>query len=67
YKISYPDKTARGTLEFTILTIRLLDDETAIVLGQWQLSRPPDNPNGYFSLVFKKLEDGWKIIYDHSS
>jgi ketosteroid isomerase-like protein len=67
YKQSYPDKSAMGTLSFSIKKVQLLSKDTALVLGGWHLQREKDEPQGYFTLIFKKFKIGWKIIVDHTS
>lgn len=67
YKKNYPDKSAMGTLAFSIKKVQLLSKDTALVLGGWHLQREKDEPQGYFTLIFKKFKDGWKIIVDHTS
>ena len=56
YKKSYPDKSAMGNLSFEIISVETLADEVSLVIGKWQLMRETDQPNGYFSLVWKKVE-----------
>ncbi len=67
YKKSYPDKEAMGELSFSGLSFRRLSDEYYYVTGRWSLVRVADNPNGYFTLLFRKINDKWVIIADHSS
>ena len=67
YKKSYPDKAAMGQLEFDILSVEPLGSENYLVTGKWKLTRESDNPNGLFTLVWKRFGDDCKIIYDHSS
>ena len=67
YKNRYPDKSAMGTLSFTILKVELLDKTNAFVLGAWHLKREKDTPEGYFTLWFKKIKGEWKIVVDHTS
>lgn len=67
YKKSYPDKEAMGTLSFELLKFIELGKNHQLVIGKWSLKRRLDNPNGHFSIVFKKIKGEWKIIADHSS
>jgi uncharacterized protein (TIGR02246 family) len=67
YRKSYPDKSAMGSLTFSIKKLQLLSKDTAFVMGGWHLQREKDQPQGYFTLVFRKTKGGWKIISDHSS
>jgi ketosteroid isomerase-like protein len=67
YKKAYPDKSAMGTLTFTIIKVELLDSNNAFVLGGWALKREKDSPGGYFTLWFKKIDGEWLIVCDHTS
>jgi len=67
YKKSYPDKDVMGKLTFDILKIEILSAESAFVVGKWHLKRKSDEPNGYFTLLWKKIKEEWVIIIDHSS
>jgi len=66
YKKSYPDKTAMGKLEFNVIKIEVNGD-AAYLLGKWSLIREADNPNGYFTLYWKKMNGNWFITIDHTS
>src|ERR1700749_2215231 len=50
YKKSYPDKSAMGTLTFTIIKVDVMDSTNAFVLGGWALKRDKDAPGGFFTL-----------------
>lgn len=67
YKKSYPDKEAMGKLGFSDLTFKRLSHEYYFVTGRWSLQRDKDNPNGYFTLLFKLMNGQWQIVADHSS
>ena len=62
-----------GKLEFQKLNIDLLSRRSAVVTGEWHLTfsegKTPDGkqPHGLFTLVFKRLPAGWKIVHDHTS
>ena len=64
YKNKYPDQATMGRLSFTILKVELLDKTNAFVLGAWRLKRDKDEPEGYFTLWFKKIKGEWKIVVD---
>ena len=66
YKKSYPDKKAMGKLTFEILKLEQ-NNSTAYMLGKWSLSRKGDNPKGYFTLYWKKIDGNWVITIDHTS
>jgi ketosteroid isomerase-like protein len=61
------DGREMGKLAFSELEIEPLTDNHALVRGRWQLTLKSDNPGGLFTLVLKKLPEGWRIIHDHTS
>lgn len=67
YKKSYPTRERMGTLNFSDLRVNVLSKDAAVVLGSWSLSRASDNPKGKFTLIFRKLKGGWRIVHDHTS
>jgi uncharacterized protein (TIGR02246 family) len=70
YKHDYSSKEARGTLEFSDLSVRLLGANYAIATGRYHLTRSAaggGDATGIFSLVWEKSAAGWKIILDHTS
>ncbi|KPK91778.1 hypothetical protein AMJ80_07075 [bacterium SM23_31] len=66
YKTKYTPETM-GQLNFSDLKITPLSPDAAYVIGTWALKREPDNPGGKFTLIFRKFEEGWKIVHDHTS
>ena len=66
YNKVYP-KGNMGTLEFSDLIVHVLSNDSAYVLGKWQLKTDTWTRQGLFTTILKKMEDGWKIIHDHSS
>ncbi len=57
-----------GKLEFSDLNIETLGPDAAFVRGAWKLTMPDGKtPHGLFTLVFRRLPDGWKIVHDHTS
>ena len=67
YRKSYPDQRSMGTLTFSNLEITALSPTAALAVGEWRLEREGDHPAGVFTLVFRKLPQGWRIINDHTS
>ncbi|GAB2942039.1 nuclear transport factor 2 family protein [Hymenobacter coalescens] len=68
YRRSYPDAAAMGQLDFAQLRIRPLSPDAAHVTGRWHLARPQKGDlQGWFTLVFRKLDGRWVIVADHSS
>ena len=56
-----------GTLDFTDIEIQVLANDVAFVLGRWRVAKQDSFKQGLFTLIFKKFNDGWRIIVDHSS
>ena len=67
YRKKYSDRAKMGTLTFSELEIRSLSPDSAFVLGCWKLKRAKDQPHGRFTLIFKRLPEGWRIVSDHTS
>jgi len=67
YQKGYPDRRAMGTLSFSELEITPLCAEAALVLGHWHLEREAGPVGGVFSLVLRRLPEGWRIVADHTS
>lgn len=57
-----------GKLTFSDLDIHVLAPDAAWVGGRWQLQMSDGkHPGGLFTLIFRKLPDGWRIVHDHTS
>lgn len=67
YKKSYPTPDAMGKLTFTILTLDILSETSAFMIGRWHLKRASDEPGGHFTLLWRKINGKWVIIADHTS
>ena len=67
YKKGYDTREKMGELTFSDLEIKLLNKDTAVVIGRWLLKRANDEPHGRFTLIFKNTKTGWRIIHDHTS
>jgi uncharacterized protein (TIGR02246 family) len=67
YRVKYSDRTKMGTLSFSEIEVTMLSPDAAIVLGRWRLKRTNDEPQGWFTLIFKRLPEGWRIVQDHTS
>lgn len=66
YKKTYGDGKM-GLLTFSDLEIDLLSRDVAMVLGHWELRRGNENNGGVFTLLFRKVKQGWRIAVDHTS
>ncbi len=67
YRQKYSDRAKMGTLSFSDIEINLLSPDAAVVLGRWRLERAKDRPHGRFTLIFRRLPEGWRIVHDHTS
>jgi ketosteroid isomerase-like protein len=67
YRQKYSDRAKMGRLSFSNIEINLLSSDAAVVVGRWSLERAKDRPHGRFTLIFKRLPDGWRIVHDHTS
>ena len=67
YKRGYDTREKMGTLSFTEMEIKLINKDTAIALGRWQLTRAGDTPKGRFTLILRRKPEGWRVVHDHTS
>lgn len=68
YQRSYPDAAAMGQLDFAQLRISPLSAEAAHVVGRWHLARTQKGDlQGWFTLIFRRIDGKWVIVADHSS
>lgn len=70
YHSTYPNKESMGTLSFSDLQPRVLDEKYALITGRFHLDRPRRSggaADGVFSLVLEHTSAGWKIVLDHTS
>ncbi len=56
-----------GRLTFSDVTVEMLGPDAALVRGGWRLEMSKDAPSGLFTLIFRRLPEGWRIIHDHTS
>ena len=67
YRQKYSDHAKMGMLTFSDIEITPLSADAAVVFGRWRLKRANDEPHGRFTLIFKRLPEGWRIVHDHTS
>ena len=59
---------AMGRLAFSALDVEPLGPEAVLARGRWRLTMPDGaTPGGLFTVIFRKLPEGWKIVHDHTS
>ena len=67
YRKKYSDRAKMGVLTFSDLEITPVGPDAAVVLGRWKLKRTQDQPHGRFTLILRRLPEGWRIVHDHTS
>jgi ketosteroid isomerase-like protein len=56
-----------GTLSFQEVSVEPLGEAAALARGRWKLQfSDGKSAEGLFTVILKKLPEGWKIIHDHS-
>lgn len=61
------DGREMGQLDFSDIEIEMLSPGSAYVRGHWHLKMKDGEPAGLFTLILRKLPNGWKIVHDHTS
>ena len=57
-----------GKLEFHDLQVEMLGPKAGFVRGKVLLTLSSGKqPHGLFTLIFRELPEGWRIVHDHSS
>jgi ketosteroid isomerase-like protein len=57
-----------GRLAFSGVEVVMLADDSSLARGRWQLTMPDGTkPGGLFTLILRKLPEGWRIVHDHTS
>ena len=67
YKRVYSDRQKMGKLTFDILEVRSLGESHARLIGKFHLKREIGDLEGYFTLIWMKVDGEWLIISDHTS
>jgi ketosteroid isomerase-like protein len=67
YKKNYPDAAAMGKLNFDLVEVKKISGTYFFVVGKWHLTRIIGDIGGTFTLLFRKINNAWVIIADHSS
>ena len=69
YKKSYRNKKEMGKLNFTNIDCKQLDRKHHQITGNWKLIRNDSlgDLSGYYTLLWKKMDDRWVIVYDHTN
>ena len=67
YKAKYDSREKMGALSFSDIKVTELSADSAMAVGRWRLKRKADQPHGRFTLLLRKLPEGWRIVHDHTS
>jgi L-asparaginase / beta-aspartyl-peptidase len=69
YRETYSSRSKMGRLTFSRLTFEQLEGDQAVVTGSWELELTDSDkrPGGVFTLIWRKFDEGWKIVHDHTS
>ena len=67
YAAKYDTREKMGTLTFSELAVDVVAADAAIVTGRWKLARKDDQPHGRFTLLMRRMPEGWRVVYDHTS
>jgi len=67
YFKTYPDTQTMGKLKFTVNKIRSVSSDVAFLIGEYYLTRSTEDSYGHFTLFWKKINNKWLIISDHTS
>jgi beta-aspartyl-peptidase (threonine type) len=68
YKLRYQSEGREmGKLAFSELEIEQLGPDSAFVRGRFRLEMGKESPTGLFTLIFRKMPEGWRIVHDHTS
>ncbi len=67
YRNNYGTREKMGTLTFSDLETTVLSPNAVMLLGRWHLQRANDQPHGRFTLILRRLKQGWRIVHDHTS
>lgn len=66
YYRRYPDEVSMGKLQFDIKHINRISDDAFYVVGKFHLTREIDDLEGHFTLLWRKINEQWVIVADHT-
>ena len=57
-----------GRLHFDAVEVLPLGQDAALARGAWRLvMKDGQEPHGLFTLLLRRLDGSWRIVYDHTS
>lgn len=66
YKKDYSGENM-GVLDFTDIVVNVMSKEFVYVIGRWRVTLKDSTKEGLFTIIFRHMPEGWKIIHDHTS
>ena len=66
YQKRYPPEKM-GQLSFSDLDVDVLGADRALATGRWTVVAGDKPSSGRFTLVLRRLPEGWRIVHDHTS
>lgn len=68
YRVAYQGEGKEmGRLAFGELDTEAVGPGAVLVRGKWEVTVGKEVAGGWFTLLFRKLPDGWKVTHDHTS
>lgn len=67
YKKNYNSKELMGVLTFINYKYDVVSNNTVYVIGKWQINRNETQIGGHYTLLWKKINNKWVIVCDHTS
>ena len=63
------DRSTRNgnSFKFTVNKIRTVSSDVAFLIGEYYLTRSTEDSYGHFTLFWKKINNKWLIISDHTT
>lgn len=66
FRRNYPNPDHTGTLSYKINDVSKINESHYYVLGEYHLKRNAGNADGFFMMLFRKIDNDWKIILNTS-
>jgi ketosteroid isomerase-like protein len=67
YKRGYDTPEKMGVLTFHNHRIDSLSPDAANVFGEWKIERTTETIGGYYTLIWSRKDQQWKITQDHTN
>jgi ketosteroid isomerase-like protein len=68
YKAAYQaEGKEMGKLAFAELDAEAVGPNAVLVRGKWEVTIAKEAVGGWFTLLFRKFPEGWKVTHDHTS